>query len=75
MTAARGKPSPNHLYKGLERLRSFVGHRSAVLVASLAMGCASGPEAFSTVPPVASGTSAADEIETTLILEIGRAHV
>jgi hypothetical protein len=32
------------------------------------MGCASGPEVFSTVPPVASGTNAANEIESTLIL-------
>ncbi len=39
-----------------------------VLVAGLALGCASGPEVFSTVPPIVSGTSAADEIETTVIL-------
>ena len=40
----------------------------AVLVAGLAIGCASGPQVYTTVPPIAPGTGGANDIETTLIL-------
>ncbi len=40
----------------------------AVLVVALAIGCASGPQVYTTVPPIASGTGGATDIETTLIL-------
>ena len=40
----------------------------AVLVAGLAIGCASGPQVYTTVPPIASGTGGANDMETTLIL-------
>ncbi len=40
----------------------------AVLVAGLAIGCASGPQVYTTVPPIASGTGGGNDMETTLIL-------
>ncbi len=40
----------------------------AVLVAGLAIGCASGPQVYTTVPPITANTGGANDIETTLIL-------
>ena len=53
------------LTRGPERKRLSLERKVAGLVAALAIGCASGPQVYTTVPPIAPG---ANDIETTLIL-------
>ncbi len=54
-------------------MRLSLEHKDTVLVAGLAIGCASGPQVYTTVPPLAPGAGGANDIETTVVDEGGAA--